>query len=51
MEKFEDESLVRKIESDDDGVKIYIGNDNNFDFVRNNFNHDGNCPQGHRKSV
>ena len=45
VEKFEDESLVRKIESDDDGVKIYIGNDNNFDsnvtIVTSKYNYGG----------
>ena len=31
VSKFEDETLVRKIENDDDGVKIFIGEENNFD--------------------
>jgi heat-inducible transcriptional repressor len=31
VSKFEDESLVRKIEEDKDGVNIYIGEENDFD--------------------
>ncbi len=45
VEKFEDESLVRKIESDNDEVKIYIGKDNNFDsnatIVTSKYNYGG----------
>ena len=29
--KFEDESLVRKIESKSDGINVYIGEENEFD--------------------
>lgn len=31
VSKFEDESLVRKIEEDSDGINVYIGNDSDFD--------------------
>ncbi len=45
VEKFEDESLVRKIESDNDEVKIYIGKENNFDsnatIVTSKYNYGG----------
>lgn len=29
--KFEDEDLLRKIDTDDDGINVYIGNENTFD--------------------
>ncbi|MGN1337685.1 MAG: heat-inducible transcriptional repressor HrcA [Candidatus Coprovivens sp.] len=31
ISKFENESLVRKIEENDDGINVYIGDDNEFD--------------------
>ena len=31
INKFEDESLIRKIESKDEGINIYIGEDSEFD--------------------
>ena len=45
MEKLEDYEVVKKIESNDEGVQIYIGEDNEFDddvtIVKTNYKANG----------